>query len=469
MVETVKKWLYRFSLIICIALISVVQIVWAADKQELKVYNTRLVTSDKNATFIEGEVPASCGQTLVLKAGLRTIAEKVMPDTGRSARFKIKVPSKNISDERVSVLYIEERGQNRSTKDSVRVELEYKEKQEQTITTDNKDYKMTFPGLDSKIKAKSTSGEKLIFSSSNPDVAEVDENGNLIAKGGGETKISVKQIGSSAYEGTEETINVSVESIDAYTVTYHSSISEDKDETSKQIIETAKTGTLEAIPFENGEHKFLGWATEDGGLVEYKDEESVKDLAAKGENADLYAVWTGDGAPAAVAWAIDIANDNSFAYGTGAACHRIGCYFCGTNQRNKPKGYEKTYVCLTFIGAAYAHGAEDPEILAADRGNKMPMYENNDNFSKFSCWEKVGSCSSLSIGDLKPGDVLISWAANNDVGHVCMYVGGDSLVEAASEGWGAKSIAVNSGAARRLRSYGNSSKNYVMRYKGTSQ
>lgn len=461
--------LYKFFLISCILLISMTQLVTAADDPELTVYNTRLITNDKNATFIEGEVPSSCGQTVTLRAGLHTIAEKVMPDTGNRAKFRIKVPEKYISDERVSVMHIEERGEKKSSKNSVRVELEYKKRQAQEISTDSKDYKMTFPGLDAKIKATSTSGEKLIFSSDNPEVAEVDESGNLIAKGGGEAKISVKQIGSSAYEGTEKTIKVSVEQIDAYTVTYHSSINEDKDEVSKQIIETAKEDNLNTNPFDNGDHQFLGWATKDGGLVEYKDEESVEDLVGKGENADLYAVWTGDGAPAAVAWAIDIANDNSFAYGTGAACHRIGCYFCGTNQRNKPKGYEKTYVCLTFVGAAYAHGAEDPEILAADRGNKMPMYENDDNFRYFSCWEKIGSCRSLSIDDLEPGDVLISWAANNDIGHVCMYVGGDNLVEAASEGWGAKSIAVNSGASRRLRSYGNNGKNYVMRYKGPKQ
>lgn len=170
-------------------------------------------------------------------------------------------------------------------------------------------------------------------------------------------------------------------------------------------------------------------------------------------------------AQAAVDWAIKIANDDSFAYGTGKACHRVGCYFCGTNQKNKPRGYEKTYVCLTFVGAAYAHGAQDPEILAVcQEGKTLPCYSSERNFTRFSCWTKVGSCGSLSIGDLKPGDVLVNYDASNSHGHVCMYAGGDMLVEAITEGWGAGTIAYHSGAARRLSQYGGKSQNFVMRY-----
>ena len=56
----------------------------------------------------------------------------------------------------------------------------------------------------------------------------------------------------------------------------------------------------------------------------YRDSDAVIDLAEKGENTDLYAVWTGDGAVAAVAWAIDIADDDSFAYGAKPAANAIG-------------------------------------------------------------------------------------------------------------------------------------------------
>ena len=179
----------------------------------------------------------------------------------------------------------------------------------------------------------------------------------------------------------------------------------------------------------------------------------------------------------AVNWAIDIANDDTFNYGAKPVANAIGCYFCGTNDKKvknakrkkikNPERYEKTYVCMTFVGAAYAHGAGDPEILDQCQKRRMTLYETNDNFTKFSCWMKIGLCKDLSITDLQPGDVLIKWSDNNDNnGHACMYIGGDDLVEASGGGWGANSIGVKKGvASSRLASLSNSSKNYVMRYR----
>ena len=174
---------------------------------------------------------------------------------------------------------------------------------------------------------------------------------------------------------------------------------------------------------------------------------------------------------AAVNWAVRIANDNSFAYGKKPAANAIGCYFCGTNcgpvKYNKPKGYEKTYVCLTFVAAAYAHGTEDPEVYYACSHGKMPLYENDKNFSEFSCWMKIGACKDLTVNDLLPGDVIIKWSDHNDNnGHVCMYIGGNDVVESSGGGWSANSIAVKHDvAAKRLASLSSSSKNYVMRYR----
>ena len=461
------KHRFRVLLIICVIMLSMMQIVSAEEEQGLTAYNTRLITSDKEVTFIEGEVPVANGQTIILRDGITSIAEKKMPDTGQKSSFRIKVPASVIEDEDVKVLFLEERKDGRALSKHVRIEVEYIEKQKQQISADSKEYDMTYPGYDDSIKAEASSGDKLMYISSNPDIAEVDENGNIVPKSGGEVEVLVKQIGNSEYEGTEEKIKVNVEAIDAYTVTFHSS--DDEEETTKQIIESTKAEPLESNSFENGEHKFLGWATEDGGLVEYHDSDEVQDLAEKGENADLYAVWTGDGAAAAVAWAIDIANDDSFTYGNKPAANALGCYFCGTNRRNKPKGYEKTYVCLTFVGAAYAHGAEDPEIYYACSHNKMPLYENNNNFTQFSCWTKVGSCRSLSIDDLEPGDVLINWSDHNDnSGHACIYAGGDMIVESTGGGFTAKSISLKSGAAARLKAYRRDGKNYVMRYTGVN-
>lgn len=180
---------------------------------------------------------------------------------------------------------------------------------------------------------------------------------------------------------------------------------------------------------------------------------------------------------AAVNWAIRIANDDSFTYGEKPIANQQGCYFCQNNDKKvaaatkkkmeNPERYEKTYVCLTFIGAAYAHGAGDPEILAKCQKRYMTMYETNDNFRVFSCWMKIGACKDLTVKDLLPGDVIIKWSDHNDNnGHVCMYIGGNDIVESSGGGWGANSIAVKQDvAAKRLASLASSSKNYVMRYR----
>lgn len=174
----------------------------------------------------------------------------------------------------------------------------------------------------------------------------------------------------------------------------------------------------------------------------------------------------------AVNWAINIANDDSFNYGAKPYANQQGCYFCGNNDKKVQQSggdtrYYKTYVCLTFIGAAYAHGAGDPDILYNCSRRKMTMYETDDNFKKFSCWMKLGSCSELTVNDLQPGDVIIKWSDHNDnTGHVCMYIGNNNLVEASGGTWKPSSIAVKTGAASsRLKSLSSSSKNYVMRYR----
>ena len=174
---------------------------------------------------------------------------------------------------------------------------------------------------------------------------------------------------------------------------------------------------------------------------------------------------------AAVDWAVNIANDDTFNYGEKPIANAIGCYFCGTNEKKvKNSGgderYAKTYVCMTFVGAAYAHGAGDPDILKACQRGKMTLYETNDNFTKFSCWMKIGACKDLTIKDLMPGDVVIDWSDHNDNnGHAFIYIGNNNLVEASGGGWGANSIGVKTGtAATRLARLGSDSRNYVMRY-----
>ena len=171
-------------------------------------------------------------------------------------------------------------------------------------------------------------------------------------------------------------------------------------------------------------------------------------------------------AQAALAWAIKIANDDSFTYGKRPATSRVGCYFCGTNKKNKPKGYEKTYVCMTFVHAAYAHGAGDPEMLKDCQGGKYTLSLNDSTFSAYSCWKKVGLCKDLKVSDLQPGDVICWYAADDRSGHLSMYAGNGDIVDAGIEGWGANTIAVRKGAADSYLKTGakKSKKSYVMRY-----
>lgn len=153
---------------------------------------------------------------------------------------------------------------------------------------------------------------------------------------------------------------------------------------------------------------------------------------------------------AACEWGVMIANDNSFAYGTGQTAHRTGCYFCGTNTRKKGPGYEKTYCCNPFVHACYAHGARDPQMLATcQRGGSVGM--SSSDYTRYGNWTNIGK---PSIPELERGDVLVSG------GHVMLYIGDGELVHAATEGWGANTITVSNCSSF----YGMVS--FVMRYQG---
>lgn len=432
------------------------------------INNSAIITNDASTTYIEGIVEKSHGQKLLVKKGLFVVAEKIMPETGESESFKIKLPVEAIDENKVNVFRVREIDiEDNSINTTERVEVNYIQKKKQNITIKQDKYEMTFPGEDANIAAKSSSGETLTYTSSNPKVVSVDAKGNLTSRGAGEAIITVKQIGNGKYYEAEDIIDVSVKAIDAYTVTYHSSA--EKDTTIKQIVRVGEDLNLQENTFENGEHEFLGWARTDDGLVEFEDSEHVEELGKTGDNIDLYAVWTGDGARAAVAWAVRMANDDSFAYGTGDVCHSAGCYYCGTNQRNKPSGYEKTYVCLTFVEAAYAHGAEDPELLSECQAGKRCLAVNDTNFSRYSCWKKIGYTSDLTIDDLEPGDVICFYNAGGyDNGHMEMYAGNGDIVDSAYEGWSADTMALRPGqAARDLRdATSHNGNSYVMRYVG---
>ncbi len=155
----------------------------------------------------------------------------------------------------------------------------------------------------------------------------------------------------------------------------------------------------------------------------------------------------------AVAWAIRIANDDSFSYGKGKAAHKRGCYFCGTNKKYKPKGYEKTYCCNPFIFAAYAHGANNQAILkSCQKGGCGGM--SPSDWTKYGCFRYVGTCKKVPFDQLRKGDVILSDSSKGGKWHhVWMYCGGGRYVEAGGNGWGPSTIEVSSGAEKYYNKY----------------
>lgn len=157
-------------------------------------------------------------------------------------------------------------------------------------------------------------------------------------------------------------------------------------------------------------------------------------------------------------FAVAIARDNSFAYGVGKRAHHYGCYFCGTNitgakKAKKGSKWEKTYCCNPFVTAAYAHGAKVAKVLAAcKKGSGGGMSPDT--------WTRYGfvQAKNIKYKDVKAGDIFVT------ENHVCMATGGGYIVEAGSEGWGAKSIAHKKVAKSRFDAYSKKNKFWVMRY-----
>lgn len=164
---------------------------------------------------------------------------------------------------------------------------------------------------------------------------------------------------------------------------------------------------------------------------------------------------------AACDWAVMIADDNRFTYGTGKRAHRCGCYFCGTNTgpNKNIKGsslvnghsYEMTYCCNPFVHACYAHGAGDPGMLAVcQRGGSVGM--SAKSYTRFGNWKKVGKPSK---GSLQRGDVLVRG------GHVSLYIGDGMIAQAVDKGWTDESIRYNNLSDGSYAKY-----KFVMRYTG---
>ena len=168
---------------------------------------------------------------------------------------------------------------------------------------------------------------------------------------------------------------------------------------------------------------------------------------------------------AACEWAANIAADDSFSYGTGERAHRCGCYFCGTNTgpvKNKKgkslvKGhsYAKTYCCVTFVTAAYAHGAGDPAVLKlCQSGGTFQNYPKS--YKGHGSWKNAGK---PSYKNLQPGDILCKES------HVALYIGDGKIAHAiGSGGWSSRGILVSNLSQKKYKAF-----ELVMRYQGNGR
>lgn len=161
----------------------------------------------------------------------------------------------------------------------------------------------------------------------------------------------------------------------------------------------------------------------------------------------------------ACAWAVKIANDNSFHYGNGKHSHHEGCYFCGTQPSIKKKyvvNYQKTYCCNTFVTAAFAHGAGEPNMLKrCKRADSMWVTD----YPKSKLFISLGHPAKST---LMKGDVLCAKS------HVVIYLGDGKIAEAGSRDDGKpgssswkNSIRVTSLSSSRYKGF-----NAVYRYVG---
>lgn len=132
----------------------------------------------------------------------------------------------------------------------------------------------------------------------------------------------------------------------------------------------------------------------------------------------------------ACAWAEAIAADDSFHYGIVPNARHNGCYFCGTNKASVKKGvldYKKSYICTSFVTAAFAHGGGEPAMLkVCRRGSSFGFGTSGANtYHKSSLFENLGK---PKFSTLQKGDVL----CGSD--HVALYLGNNKIVEAGGGG-----------------------------------
>lgn len=353
--------------------------------------------------------------------------------------------------------------------------IKIKKAKEQIITTDKEIYGATYGGKPFQIYAETNAdeGNKLTFSCKQNNVIKVRKNGRVVIRGAGKAKVIITGNESTHFYKGKKVVDVRIEK--KKHVIWLS-----KDEYSVKV--TAKSKLIKASADDDLKLKFkvedkdIATIDKKGRLYPMRTGETNVIVSVKGDRnhepekrtvkVTVREVSVEEHVKAAIRWAKEIAADDSFVYGTGEPAHRNGCYFCGTNQWIKPKGYEKTYCCNPFIFAAYAHGAKDPAMLShCQAGGSAGMKPTA--WTRFGCFEYLGPCRQVPFSELHPGDVIMSDIRYNFWrNHVWMYIGNDMYVESQGEGWNAGTIAVKYGAKKYYSTYQSHDYCNVVYYKG---
>ncbi|MBQ0079211.1 MAG: Ig-like domain-containing protein [Eubacterium sp.] len=307
---------------------------------------------------------------------------------------------------------------------------------------------VTDVGVGDTVQVEADARTPVTITIADPDIATIDENGNIKCNKQGKTKVTISAEGNGTYEQEDYQLILDVKGLKQKITGCEESYNLNKEE-ELQLEPSAKTnitfksetpeiatvdenGTVHGV--EGGDAIIDVIAQSDGEYREVTMAVSVKVSAYSIEERNEMAI------DAAIKWAHEIADDNSFHYGKSKWAHHHGCYFCGTNQakgseKRKAGGslreVEKTYCCNPFVTAAFAHGAGAPEIdckvgakrinLANDRNRAL---KNTDAFVRVS--------KPSSTDGLKKGDILLTPT------HAMLYAGDGYVLEAAHHDNGKK-------------------------------
>ena len=470
---------FLFTTLISVEAISV------APRIDLDDY--QITTMETDNVFVEGTVSISKGQIIALYDSTCTIMYnyKLLDNTNKEESFKIKIPAAYLKEgeNNFKVKSLPVKGVINSSNPKPFTVIVKTTKKDQTITANDLTLKV---GEDKNLNAKASSGLELDYVCRNIDIATVDDNGNVIGRSAGTTKIIISQGGNNEYKPVSKEVTIKVTGTtptptptptkQTYTIVYNPNGG--KGSMASQKVEIGKSVKLSDNKFTKNGYKFVGWADASTkqvmtgthienwknvnmnhfqlGTVKYKNTASVKNLTTKNKQIVLYAVWKGNGPQAAVDWGTLISKDNNFNYGKGQRAHRTGCYFCGTNRdkhtskyhgkeakkwntnknylsaQSTAQKYDKTYCCNPFVVACYAHGANEKSKCGGGSmsHSSWTSHKGNGKFKKIS-----------KNAALQPGDVFFS------SGHVWMCGNKNSkgewtTIDASGGNWKASSIAV---------------------------